>query len=74
MKMNHNVMGVKPGDSNLKHFVYCAMDVWSNLYPMKTFGFRIRLSFIIHWWQCCTRASVETKHGLINCVYKKEEE
>jgi hypothetical protein len=35
---NHKVSGVKPGESKSKHFAHHALEVWSALYPDKSFG------------------------------------
>ena len=31
---------MKPSESTSKHFVHCALEVWSALYPNKSFGFK----------------------------------
>ena len=35
---NHKKSGVKPKQNKSKHFVYRALEVWSALYPNKSFG------------------------------------
>ena len=37
-KYNHRVFGVKLGENKSKHFAHCALEVWSALYPDKSFG------------------------------------
>jgi hypothetical protein len=37
-KYNHRVSSVKPGESKSKHFAHRALEVWSALYPDKSFG------------------------------------
>jgi hypothetical protein len=35
---NHRVSAVKPGENKSKHFAHHALEVWSALYPDKSFG------------------------------------